>query len=454
MIGLTLGLVAASLGLHSTKACALSVGFTVVPPGPVSDRAEVEARVGLVNAADGEQQARVVISCDGRRLLTETVTVPPRGGRLVRTWWPAAGHAGAHVLSCRVAQGDSVVARGRWPLRVVPADTPALPVFQGGWLDFLGLLSNVYPRNRDAAEQDLRDVIDAMHGLGVGTVIVTYVEFQGRFFYPSRLRFHDRDMRAEAAGNWLPYDAVEAVLSQADRRGMHVFLGLGRGGDMGLMATGVHEPDRLRQAVGTSRSVAAELWERYRHHRSLYGWYLTHEMHDLASASAYYDPVADFCHALAPDKPVLVAPDGTPVTGPDTLAASHVDIFAYQDAVGAGYVPYEYTYDPERRLASLEQVYADYAQRHRGIGKHLWADLEIWEMAGPDYGNPYPPAWSRVARQLAIETRHVEMVTAYEFLGFMEAPGSSWRLQDRRAEALYRGYDAYRRGLAKTRDGG
>jgi hypothetical protein len=320
-------------------------------------------------------------------------------------------------------------------------------MLQGGWLDLLGLLRSVYPRNRDATEQDLRNAVDSMHHLGTDAVIITYVEFQGHFFYPTRLRFYDRDMQRDAGGTWLAYDAVEAILSQADRHGMHVFLGLGRGGDMALMASGVKDPRRLQDGIEISRKVAAELWERYHRHPSLYGWYLTHEMNDLASASAYYDPVADFCHSLSPDKPVLVAPDGTPATSCETLAASHVDIFAYQDAVGAGYVPYEYTYNPERRIASLDQVYDDYERRHQGTGKHLWADLEIWAMAGPEYGNSYPPPWSRVARQLAIESRYVEMVTAYEFLGFMEAPGSSLKLEDRRAESLYREYETYRRGV-------
>jgi hypothetical protein len=103
-------------------------------------------------------------------------------------------------------------------------------------------------------------------------------------------------------------------------------------------------------------------------------------------------------------------------------------------------MPGVYTYDPERRLATLDELYADYQGRHRDTGKHLWTDLEIWEMAGPEYRDPYPPAWSRVARQLATESRYVEMVTAYEVLGFLDAPGNSWRLSDPRAEALYRDY--------------
>ncbi|MBM3472924.1 MAG: DUF4434 domain-containing protein [Armatimonadetes bacterium] len=427
----------------------LSCSLTVVPPGPVTDKIEVEARVGLRNAGAAEQAVRVSVRCDGKPLTASTVTVPPGGSRLVQAWWPTAGQPGRHRLSYRVEQGATLIAEGQWPIRVVACDTPALPRFQAGWLDLLGLLNSVYPRGRDMTDQDLRRVVDAMHRLGMDTIIVTYVEFQGHFFYPSRVRFYDRDHQKEAGGSWVPYDAIEAILSRADRHGMHVFLGLGRSGDLMLLANGLQDPQRIASAVATSREVATELWERYQGHRSLYGWYLTHEMNDLAAASAYYDPVADFCHSLRPDMPVLVAPDGSPKTSRETLEASHVDIFAYQDAVGPGYVPYQYTYDPERRIASLEEVYADYQSRHQGSRKHLWTDLEIWEMAGPNYGNPYPAAWTRVARQLAIESRHVEMVTAYEVLGFLEAPDGALKLEGRRAADLYREYEAHRRRVRR-----
>jgi hypothetical protein len=421
----------------------LAAGLTVVPPGPVSDRIEVEVRVGLRNAGTTERTWQVSIGCDARELLTEAVTLPAGGSRLVQAWWNTAGQAGEHRLSFRVEGAGTVAAEGQWPLRVVTAATPALPLFQAGWLDLLGLLKSVYPRNRDATAEDVRAIVDTMHGLGMDTAIVTYVEFQGHFFYPSTLRFHDRDLGKEASGQWLPYDVVETILSQADRHGMHVILGLGRGGDMGLTGEGLKDPERLRAALSVGQQVAAELWALYRGHPSLYGWYLTHETNDLVSAAAYYDPLADFCHALAPDKPVLIAPAGTPVGDSTVIARSHVDIFAYQDAVGAGYVPYEYTYTPERRLVSLDALYADYQRRHQGTRKHLWTDLEIWEMAGPEYRGAYPPPWSRVARQLAAESKYVEMVTAYEILGFMEATGSTFQLQDRRAEALYRAYRAH-----------
>jgi hypothetical protein len=357
---------------------------------------------------------------------------------------------GDNRIRVRVAAPGAAAVEKEWPLWVVPAATRALPLLQGGWLDALGLSSSVYPRNREATEQDVRDTVGAMKRVGMSVAILTYVEYFGRFFYPSALTFFDRDTGKPAQGQWFPFDVIEAVLSEADRHGMHVFLGLGRGGDTFLLQNGLQDRQRLQTAAETSKRVAAELWQRYGHHPSFYGWYLTHEVNDLAAASAYYDPVADFCHSLCADKPVMAAPDGTPVLSKDTLARSKVDIFAYQDAVGPGYIPGKYTYEPENRLATLEQVYSEYRRVHEGTRKHLWADLEVWQMAGPEYGHPFPASFDRVRRQIEIEAKHVELLTAYEVLGFLEAPESTLKLTDSRAAKLYRDYDAYRRTLPEV----
>jgi hypothetical protein len=39
---------------------------------------------------------------------------------------------------------------------------------------------------------------------------------------------------------------------------------------------------RNEEAIALSTRIARELWQRYGHHRSFYGWYLTHETRDLS----------------------------------------------------------------------------------------------------------------------------------------------------------------------------
>ncbi|HZP80242.1 MAG TPA: DUF4434 domain-containing protein, partial [Chthonomonadaceae bacterium] len=288
--------------------------FTVIPPGPVTDKIRVELRLAAPNHAKtpraftvGFYHDKVAVS---NLIARQEVTAPPGGFALARAWWKTAGQAGEHRLLYRV-ESETGRQQGSWPLAVVASKTRALPVLQAAWFDPGGIEG--YARERAVTAQDVRDMVDAMKRLGMSAIIVTYVEYLGGFYYPSRLSFYDHDVNREAKGNKLRFDVLEAVLSQADKHGMHVFLGLGRGGDTWLLWQ-FDKPDwqqRNETMLALSRKVAQELWERYRQHRSLYGWYLTHEMNDLARASAYYNPIADTCHSLSPDMPVLVAPAGT-----------------------------------------------------------------------------------------------------------------------------------------------
>ena len=425
----------------------VTVRAELVPPGPVSDRTMVQLRLAVQNRGRADREARITVSLDGGNappaIHQQAVNVPGDGSRLAQVWLSTEGHSGRRAVRWLVESPGVSTCEGANDLLVISSPTPALPILQAGWIDPLGLLDSIYPRDMPAGETDLRAILDAMNGLGMTVVMITYVEYQGRFFYPSRLSFHDRDMQKQAEGEWFDYDFVGTVLSQADHNGMRVFLGLGRGGDTDLLWGGLGDRERLRQAARLSADVARELWEFYGHHESLYGWYLTHEANDLARAGVYYNAVADFCHSLAPEKPVMIAPAGTPIADRSIIAASHVDIFAYQDAVGAGYVPCVYTYDPDRRIAELEDIFSRYRDWHQASGKHLWADVELWEMAGPEYEKPYAASFERLMRQIRAAAPYVDMLTGYEVTGFLQPGNTPSRLLDPRSAALFSGYESY-----------
>jgi hypothetical protein len=318
--------------------------------------------------------------------------------------------------------------------------TRALPRFGGYWLDPLGLFPAVYPRERTPSASTIQGLVRGLHDAGARLIIVTYVEYQGSFYYPSSLSFWDRDLGREARGTYEGLDVLEAVFRASDDLGMKVMLGLGRSGDTHLLWE-FEKPDwkeRNARAIEISGRVASELWARYGSRPSFYGWYLTHEMNDLARASAYYDPVARLLHQLCPEAPVLVAPAGTPIIRAEDLRSSEVDIFAYQDAVGAGYMPNRYTYRPELRLVELPRLYADYSRLHSGTGKHFWADLELWEMDGTKgYSGAYPASPERVRRQIEAITPWADFLTGYEAGGFLDPEGTGNALADHRARVLY-----------------
>lgn len=449
MIGIVLAGSAVSAIGQESKRMENKSRFTVVPPGPVTNRSRVELRLTIPNPDEKEKEIIVRFYRDKtlpeRLVASRALKVAPKSAAYISVWCPTETWAGTRRLLYQVERAGQKE-EGIWPLEVHASETIGRPLLQGAWIESFAALRHCEGKDTKETERNLRESVRAMKRLGINTLILTYLEYMGTFFYPSEIEFFDRDVKRMARGKDCKFDLVETVLSEADKAGMHVFLGLGRGGDTYLLWQFEKEDwnERNAEAIALAKRVAQELWEKYRHHRSLYGWYFTHEMNDLAKSSVYYNPLADFCHSLAPEKPVLVAPAGTPIIDRKSLAASKVDIFAYQDAVGSGYVPYKNTFKPENRIAMLDEIFTKYRAWHTEADKHLWADLEIWEMDGSQgYGGAYPTNFARVQRQMEIESKYADMLTAYAYHGYMHDPNSKVKASDERAVRLYNEYANY-----------
>ncbi|REJ72447.1 MAG: DUF4434 domain-containing protein [Planctomycetota bacterium] len=324
-------------------------------------------------------------------------------------------------------------------------DSP--PAAQATFLDPGALIHGIYPGKRPVTEDDVRAELDALHELGIDTIVITYVEYIHNTwgaFYESSID------ELTAHPNLLKFDLVDVVLSQADKNDQQVLLGIGRGDDPFLTYTGCDDPDRLEPALDLAKRVIRELHEKYAtRYESFGGWYLTHECRDIAYASRYYNPLAELCHELTPGKPVMIAPDGAPKADADSIAACKADIFAYQDAVGAGFVPppqEKYSYDPEVRLKGLAEVFERYAAWHaENPEKRIWATVELWQMDGPEYTAAFPAEWFRVRRQLEAVTPHVEGIIFYECGGFLESPESEVESGGPAAVRLFNAYRAWSR---------
>jgi hypothetical protein len=326
----------------------------------------------------------------------------------------------------------------------------APPILQGIWIEPAAIAPLAQKPQPDELEKITRASLRAMKELGISVVILTYPEYFGTFFYPSNITFFDRDIQKKSLGTNCPFDVYSVVLDEADQLGLNIFLGVGRQGDSNLLWE-FDKPDwgeRLKNALSVARQVASELHEKYSRHPSFVGWYLSHEMNDLARASAYYDPLAQHCHQLKPRSRVLISPSGTPILTNDLITASSVDIFAYQDAVGAGYIPYRYTYQPTQRIAMLKEIFETYARLHDGTGKEIWANVEIWEMDGTQgYAAPYPAPFERVRQQIDIESPHVKLLTGYAWHGFMQPPSATHEKPNPIANKLFEEYANYRRSI-------
>jgi hypothetical protein len=411
-----------------------AASMSVISPGPVSDHVEIEIRIACRNhdirpadfaiAVDIEPQG-----ASPKRVFDAMVQVAGNDQQLASKRVRSADFVGVNTIRFTVTGPNGFAAMGSWPLQVASLDTRALKLLQFLWID-----PGAVPPSM--TEADLRQLIDKCGEMGVRGFIITYPDYTPPGFgayYPSRV-LGENPNRAS-------FDIVGTILNQAAKNSEHVFVGVGWGTDALLTWDGFENADRKRATLTRNTKVATELWTLYGKEKSFYGWYLTHEANDIARASdAYYNAMSDFLHSFEADKPVLISPAGTPIVSKEILSTTKVDIVAYQDAVGAGYVPYRYTYDPEQRMQQLEEVYKAYEVAHCDSGKHLWSNLEIWEMDGPEYKDAHPANFEGVIRQLHIESKHVDTVTAYQLVGYMSPQcGPSG---DGRAVDLFKRYRA------------
>ncbi|WP_223250171.1 DUF4434 domain-containing protein [Marilutibacter maris] len=206
--------------------------------------------------------------------------------------------------------------------------------------------------------------------------------------------------RATRAGQGCTYYATEFewikgfpgklgnVLDEAQSRGMKVYVGTTLSSQQ---CPKFWESGNTRGVEEDVRTNIAVLANQYRSHPAFAGWYIPDEpgIPDLSKYN-YYKRITSALKALAPGKPVIVAPYfpnqpnlPSPSSLADTAASfrsyTGVDIQAWQDGIGA--IPGTKLFHWERPGYSSEQYYEALAAK---LGAEaLWADIEVF-----NYGTP------------------------------------------------------------------
>ena len=216
-------------------------------------------------------------------------------------------------------------------------------------------------------------------------------------------------------------DPIEAVLDEADKQNIKVFLGNGFFGDWLQAQVNIVDED----VIGRSFRAMEELAALYSHHKSFYGWYYPDEVKIEGKFSEdflrYVNRCSAFCHQLTPEKKTLIAPYGTKFVKADEafvqqLRELDVDFIAYQDEVGVRKTK------PEDTKAYFEAL----KKAHDAAGRaKLWADVEIFAFEEEVYKSALLPAdFERVKLQLANVEPFVDTILVYQYLGLMN-PGDS-----------------------------
>lgn len=235
-------------------------------------------------------------------------------------------------------------------------------------------------------------------------------------------------------------DPIEAVLSEADERGVKVFLGNGFYGDWQKAGKNIKSPEVIERSF----CAMEELTALYGHHKSFYGWYFPDETCIILNFSKDFTKYVNLCSArcreLTPDKKILIAPYGTNLALANdrfvrTLAELDVDFIAYQDEVGVR----------KTKVDRTARIFEKLRKAHDKAGRaELWADIELFDFEGVIYKSALIPApFERIQKQIENVAPYADKILCYQYPGLMNAPDSDAFAGHNNSTLLYGDYKKY-----------
>ena len=428
-----------------------SCSLTLIPPSPVSEKITMSIRGAVWNNNKSEQTIETAIYLDHESksglLFREAVVVPSQSSKGIYFRWSAKGYVGDHQIIF-IKKVKEKIERVSQPITILSCQKRSIGTIAGAWFGFYhwsereGRLWN--DEIKKMTEDQWRELVKAMNEIGMNIIVgqemfrnQMYVDehsieldgFKGKAFYPSKL-FADR-MPVESR------DPMEAVLSEADDRGMFVFV------PVGIYAWF----DFTKCSLEWHKKVATELWHRYGHHPSFYGWYVSEEIHgslspnekDEAIMRIHHNEIVEFfkefrahIRTLAPDKPVLLASNCHHIKlGLDVYPRllAHLDILC---PFGFHRMPADDMTGEE--AAALLQKLCDTA------GTHLWMDMEAFLFG--KQGELYPRPINGLISDLN-SFQNFEKILCYQFPGLFNAPWVSRKPGGEATVKLYQDYQRY-----------
>lgn len=287
---------------------------------------------------------------------------------------------------------------------------------------FLDEISHDIP-HQNWGEKEWEADFQAMKVAGINTVILIRSGYKRWITYPSAVLIKKEGCYKP------PLDLVDIFLRLSDRYEMDFYFGLYDSGK--YWTTGQYEAE-----VDINRAVIDEVWEKYGHHRSWKGWYISQEVsRRVGSIIDTYAMLGRHCKSVSGNLPTLISPyiDGkkaimsyeSNLTKADTVSlAQHekewneilsglkdaVDIVAFQD----GHVDFH-------ELADYLRVNKTLADRH---GLRSWTNAESFDRDMPI--KFLPIKWEKLKLKLeAAQEAGVEKAITFEFSHFM-SPNSAY----------------------------
>ena len=426
------------------------IGLTLIPPGKVTNKINLDIRGGIVNKTSAQQTYQVSLYWGKENksalLCDTTLNITAGKSDMVKVVLPMKDKVGKHKVILKVAEGSKVYRRTQ-EVEVINSDIRSIQQISGAW-------AGIYHWSEEEGKhwnQDIkkmtddqwREMIRSMHKIEMDMVVIQEVfrhqayigstttvdNYPGKAFYPSKLYPGRMDIAAK--------DPIEAILSEADKQGMQVLMGVG------MFAWFDFTPESLEW----HKRVAKELWDMYGHHKSFYAFYVSEESggglnnwepdperskQRKAEIVHFFKEFKEICGALAPEKPVMLATNSFDVpVGLDT----YPELLKYLDIL----CPFGFARMPEtdltgKQAADMLQKVCDEAH------SHLWFDLETF-LFNPD-NSLYPRPVEQIIHDLNLFD-NFEKILCYQFPGVFNDPKMSIRVGEPRTIDLFNGYVKY-----------
>jgi hypothetical protein len=420
------------------------ISLTLIPPSPVTDHIVLDVRAGIWNNTKVKKTIIVCIYLDkedkANLLHQQTITLRGKSNTGIKFPWKTKGQAGNHKIIMITTSGKKVLRTER-PMQVIASTIRSTRRIDGAWLGFYhwseaeGKFWN--SELKKMTDKQWGELMDAQHGLEMNIIVIQDVirnptEYAGKHniekdgykgvpYYPSKL-FPGHVPIAAA-------DPLEAVLAQADKNGMNVFVGVGAYAWF----------DFTTGSLEWHKKLATELWDKYGHHPSFYGWYVSEEQDGgLADEQARKDIVhffkefSAFIKAKTPDKPIMLATNSHNLRGAEAtyrLLLPHLDILC----------PFGFHRMPATDLTG-EAAAAKLQALCDEAGSHLWMDMEVFDFAENNALVPRP-----IKGLLSDLHRfpNFEKILCYQFPGLLNSPGMSIKPGGPNTVKLYIDYKQY-----------
>ena len=420
------------------------VSLTLVPPSPVTNKVKLDIRGAIWNNSAATVDYKVSLYIDNVEndfcVYSKNIKLQPGNNSGIQYWLNTEKYTGEqeYYYGCKIKAGTNTLIE---PVKIIDSKIRSTKRIDGSWFEFYHWSEDEGRFwNKDIiklSNNQWGELIKGMHDIDMNIVVIqelfrnqkyvgqhtmestgyTGFPYYNSKIYPlkpdqSLLDNVENGMSSENYPKWKNIaadSALESVLSEADKNGMKVFLGVGMyawfdfySGIAGLVKK-------------SCKGIMGEIWYHINHFMAgIFQVKLQEILETIKTGklnlSTSSRNLQAYVRTLAPDKPVMLATNCHDIKNSDGFYPAFLKNLDILCPFGFHRMPEnDYT---GKEAAKILQDYCDNA------GSHLWMDLEVF-LFGKNNAL-YPRPVDQVVVDLLMFD-NFEKICCYSYTGLMNA---------------------------------